>query len=63
MGEAIIKDPENISCTMQFTLTLRDWKLIRKTLRSNAAYVELELINDITVLVNKLENTLYSDLP
>lgn len=62
MSIAEINDPDSIVCTMQFTMSLGDWKQIRKTLRSNAAYTELQIINEITDLVDKLEKTLYADI-
>ena len=60
MSEAVIENPDEIVCTLQFTMKLKDWKQIKKTLKTNPAYAELELIGDILDLVNQLENTLYS---
>ena len=61
MATAIVKNPDNIECTLQFTMKLRDWKQIKKTLGTNAAYTELQVMNEISDLVYQLEKTYYSD--
>ncbi len=57
MSVARVVDPDNISCTLEFTMKLKDWKQIRKTLRTNAAYTELQVMSEISDLVNQLERT------
>ena len=61
MTIAQIKNPDDIVCTMQFTMKLREWKQIKKTLSANAAYAELEIMNEIQDLVCQLEKTLYAN--
>lgn len=61
MSIAIIENPDDITCTLKFTMTLKAWKEIRKTLRTNTAYNELQIINEIEDLTYKLENVLYSE--
>lgn len=63
MGVATIENPDDIKCTLQFTLSLRDWKRIRETLRQNPAYTEMQIINEINDLVCQLEKTLYAAIP
>ena len=66
MSIAEIKSPDEIVCTMQFTMKLGEWKQIKKTLSSNAAYTELKIMREITDLICQLEKTLYAntdDLP
>lgn len=58
MSLAEIKNPDEIVCTLQFTMKLRDWKQVKKTLNKNAAYTELQIINEISDLVYQLEKTL-----
>lgn len=60
MAIANVENPDEIKCTLQFTMTLKDWKQIRKTLRTNMAYTELQVLNEITALVDMLEKTYYS---
>ena len=62
MSTAIIESPDEIVCTLQFTMKLKDWKLIRKTLGTNSAYAELQVMNEIGDLVMQLEKTLYADV-
>lgn len=62
MSTAKIVNPGKIVCTLEFTMSLDDWKQIRKTLNSNAAYTELQVMNEIDDLVNQLEKTFYHDL-
>jgi hypothetical protein len=61
MNIAVIEKPDEVACTMQFKMKLKNWKQIRKTLQSNAAYTELQIINDINDLVYQLEKTLYAE--
>lgn len=63
MITAKIDNTDEIICSMRFTLSLKDWKQIQKTLRSNAAFTELKIINPIDELVGRLEKTLYVDDP
>jgi len=62
MSNATIKNPNKIECTLQFTMRLEDWMQIRKTLNENAAYTELQIINEIDSLVCQLEDTFYPKL-
>ncbi len=59
MSTAIIKNPDDIQCTLQFTMSLKDWKQIRKTLKVNPAHTEMQIMSEISDLVYQLENTLY----
>jgi len=59
MAIATIVDPDKIECMLQFTMTLEDWKQIRKTLNSNRAYTEVQVMNEIDNLVRQLEQTFY----
>lgn len=59
MSAAYINKPDEIECTLQFTLKLKDWKQIRETLGSNEAYIELKVINEIRDLVRQMEQTFY----
>lgn len=59
MSTAQIENVDNIKCTLKFTMSIEDWKQIRKTLKTNASYTEVQLISDITDLVNQLERVLY----
>jgi len=61
MTIATVKDPDSIECTLTFTMTLKDWKQINKTLNSNAAYVELKIIREIDDLVRQLEKVFFVD--
>ncbi len=44
MGIAKVKNPDNIECTLEFTMRLSDWKNVKKTLSSHPAYAETEVI-------------------
>jgi hypothetical protein len=59
MATAQVKNPDNIECTLQFTMKLKDWKQIKKTLGTNAAYTELQIMNEISDLVYQLEKVFY----
>jgi len=59
MSTAIIENTDSIKCTLKFTMSLNDWKQIRKTLRTNSAYIEVQVIEDINDLVDQLEKTIY----
>jgi len=59
MSIAKVKNPDNIECTLEFTLKLSDWKKIHNTLLKNSSWAEMELISDITDLVSQLEQTFY----
>ena len=61
MATATVKNPDEIQCTLQFTMSLRDWKQIRKTLGTNPAYTELQVMNEIRDLVLQLEKTFYAN--
>lgn len=62
MATAIVENPDSIKCTLQFTMTLKDWKQIKKTLNTNAAYTELQVMNEIRDLIYQLEKTFYSEV-
>jgi len=59
MSVANVKNPDEIECTLSFTLRLREWKKIKQTLLKNSAWAEMELISDISDLVSQLEDTFY----
>lgn len=59
MSTARVKNPDEIQCTLEFTMKLGDWIQIRKTLNENAAHTELQIINEIDSLVCQLEHTFY----
>ena len=61
MAIARIENVDDIECTLEFTLRIKDWKQIRKTLNSNAAYIEMEIITEISDLVHQLEKVFYVD--
>lgn len=61
MGIAMVKNPDEIECILQFTMKLKDWKQIRETLRTNMAHTELQIIDEISELVDQLEKTFYID--
>ena len=61
MSIAEINNPDEIVCTMKFTMKLKDWKQIKKTLNTNQAYTELQIIGEIQDLVYQLEKTLYAE--
>ena len=60
MAIANVENPDDIKCTLQFTMKLKDWKQIRKTLGVNSAYTELQIMNEISDLVRQLEATFYN---
>ena len=62
MSVAFVDRPDDIKCTLQFSMSLKDWKQVRKTLQSNTAYTEIQVINEINDLVHKMEQTFYSSL-
>jgi len=59
MAIAKINNVDKIECTLEFTMTIADWKQIRKTLKSNEAYTELQIIDEISDLVSQLEKVFY----
>ncbi len=61
MGRATIERPDDIKCTLEFSMTLGEWKNVRKTLRNNQAWAENQLIADITDIINKIEQTFHND--
>lgn len=62
MAIAIVENADEIKCTLKFTMKLRDWKQIKKTLGTNAAYTELQVMNEISDLVRQLEKTFYDEV-
>jgi len=58
MATAVIEDSDNIECSITITMRLGEWKRVRKTLLSNAAFAELKVINQITNLTNRLESVI-----
>jgi len=61
LSTAIIINPDEIECVLQFSMKLKDWKQIKKTLNEHPAYVELQIINEIQDLTTQLEKTLYAN--
>lgn len=59
MATARVENPDKIKCTLTFTMTLEDWRQIRRTLRKNAAYTEIQMMNEISDLILQLEKTYY----
>ena len=59
MDTAKIKNPNEINCTLELTMKLKDWKQIRTTLNKNPAYAEIQLIGEITDLILQLEKTFF----
>jgi len=59
MNTAKIKNPNEVDCTLEFTMKLKDWKQIRITLNKNTAYAEMQLISEITDLILQLEKTFF----
>lgn len=62
MSIAKVENPDKIICTLTFKMSLVDWKQVKETLNTNRRYTELQVINEITDLVDQLEKTYYSDL-
>ena len=60
MSTARIDNPDDIFATLSFKMKLSEWKQVRKTLRSNAAYTELKVIDEITELVDQIEQVFYT---
>jgi hypothetical protein len=60
MSIALIENPDEIMCTLQFKMRLKEWKQIDETLSTNSAFVELKIINEIRDLVSQLEKTLHA---
>lgn len=63
METAKVVDPDKIVCELTFSMSLGDWKQIRKTLNSNKTYAEMQLLNEISDLVFQLEKTYYANVP
>lgn len=62
MSTAKIVNPEQIKCTLEFTMTLRDWKKVREALNgSDVGYSGLEIMQEIADLAYQLEKTLYNN--
>jgi len=59
MSTARIEKPDDIKCTLSFTMTLKDWRQIRKTLSTHSNYEELQIIREIDSLIMQLEKTYY----
>lgn len=60
MAMAKVKNVNKIECTLEFTMSLEDWKQISKTLGSNECYAEIQMMDEIRDLVTQLEQTYYS---
>ena len=60
MSTAVIMNPDNIVAEIRLSMNLKDWKQVRKTLRTNADYTELQVINEIYDLVNQIEQVFYN---
>lgn len=61
MGIARVKNPDEMHCTLEFTMRLKDWRHVRRTLQTNAEYEEMKLITEINSLIYQLEQAFYSD--
>ena len=61
MATARINNADDIKCTLEFTMSIKDWKQIRTTLNKDACYAEVQVIQEINDLVHQLENVLYSN--
>jgi len=59
MSTAKIVNPDGIKCTLEFTLTMKEWKKVRVSLSLNPSYAETQIMLEISDLVHQLENTLY----
>jgi hypothetical protein len=59
MTTAKVVKPDNIQCTIQVTMSIEEWKSVKKTLNTNPNYAQLKVIREITGLVNQLEQTFY----
>lgn len=62
MGTAQIENPDAIMCTLEFTMKLKEWRQIKKTLHNNEDYVELHIIREISDLIGQLEKVFYDEL-
>lgn len=60
MSTAQIKNADEVVCILQLEMKLKDWKQIRKTLQTNSAYTELQIIYEISDLIHQLEQTFYN---
>jgi len=60
MGTAKVVNPDDIKCSIEFTLTLRDWKKVRETLQKKGDYPELGMLDDISDLIGQLQKTYYN---
>ena len=58
---AKVINPDKIQCMLQLTMTLEDWKRVRKTLNTNATYAEIQVIDGIDDLVCQLEKVYYAN--
>lgn len=63
MSSAKIVNPDEVRCTLQFTMSLKDWKQVRTTLNTKGCYAEMQLISEITDLVYQLEGVLCPGVP
>ncbi len=59
MSKAIIRYPDEIMCELSFEMKIKDWKQVCKTLRTNQAYTELQVINEIVDMIDQLESRIY----
>lgn len=62
MGIAKVINPDKIECTLSFTMSLQDWKLVRGTLETSAAYAEMRLIREVNNLVSQIEQTYFDEV-
>jgi len=62
MSVAYVEKPDDIRCTLTFTMKLSEWKQISRTLETNNAWTELQIINEIHDLVGQLNKTYYPEV-
>jgi len=62
MTNSKVTNPDSIECTIEMTMTIREWKCIRDTLQKNAACLEQQVIMEISDLVEKMGKTFYAGI-
>ena len=60
MSTAVIRNPDSIVAEISLSMNLKDWKQVRKTLRLNPAYTELQVIDEISDLIDQIEQVFYN---
>ena len=59
---AAVSSPDEIQCTLTFTMKLGEWKQIRQTLGTNSAWAEMQVITEIRDLTYQMEKTFYPNM-